>query len=594
MKKCTGFLLAAMLLCGCIFGSIGIAPRTAQAADTAYVAKDAPASVNAGYTPTQLQEGSFEHLPLDKLNKLTSTSGYIDAIYGVPWKTTDSVYEYVGNKYDVGYVNDYASENTPFGDVCVEMNATRDGVLYQDLPTNARDIIFWSLYHAPRNSPQTQSMSVSVGAPAGEPSAKNPNIQNGAVWTPDSLTGTGGYDVSGGRAALTVTVPSEGITASTKGTWKQAYGVYIVPEGQPTTRFAFTALIGGNHGNLLDNIHFDTLLGNLKVSNAGENLHVTGYWGKCDQNNGQTLDYIFKDKDGGTLASGSIDMSQLTGEDFQVDIDISKLSLDENSTAEFWHSAYPDAKTQTNLSLLFFRDDPKYDIPKADIGKPIAPIDVTDGVSGGKPGYTFSAEGLPDGFSISADGVITGSYPHPTKPGTATVKVTDSTGAWKSIEIAYGGTEPIAIDTPADPSDPGGAKSFTIDPIPPQEYTDGEITPEIVVRDPDGNPLIKDVDYTVEYQNNVEPGEAIVIIKGIGDYAGTLEEAFSIKAPPKTDEKAPPKTDTPAQSGDENSSMPKLGDRVSQQFWFAMMMLFLCLGAVLELFKKLPRYICKH
>ena len=232
-------------------------------------------------------------------------------------------------------------------------------------------------------------------------------------------------------------------------------------------------------------------------------------------------------------------------------------------------------------------------IPNTIFGKPTAPIDVTDGVSGGKPGYTFSAEGLPDGFSISADGVITGSYPHPTKPGTATIKVTDSEGAWRSIEIAYGGTAPIAIDAPADPVNPGEAKSFTIDPIPPQEFTGGEITPEIVVRDPDGNPLTKDVDYTVEYQNNVEPGEAIVVIKGIGDYAGTLEGAFSIKAPPGTDEKAPPKADTPAKDGDGDSSMPKLGDRTSQQFWFAMMMLFLCTGAVLELFK-LSRYTCKH
>ena len=115
----------------------------------------------------------------------------------------------------------------------------------------------------------------------------------------------------------------------------------------------------------------------------------------------------------------------------------------------------------------------------------------------------------------------------------------------------------------------------------------------MVVRDPDGNPLTKDVDYTVEYQNNVEPGEAIVVIKGIGDYAGTLEGAFSIKAPPGTDEKAPPKADTPAKDGDGDSSMPKLGDRTSQQFWFAMMMLFLCTGAVLELFK-LSRYTCKH
>ena len=528
MKKCVGFFLAAMLLCGCVLGSIGIAPRSVRAEGTAYVAKDAPASVNAGYTPTQLTNGSFEDYPANRFFPLSGTGIYgvgLSRADGAPWNTSDTSFDFFVKNDTAEWYAGVGVEYTPFGNYCVELNANTNGVLYQDLPTNSRDIIYWSLYHAPRaGGPAIQSMNVHIGAPAGAPSGVNPNISGGAEWTTAALSGTGGYDIAGGRAALAVTIPDGGINASTRGTWKQAYGVYIVPAGQSTTRFAFTAEQGGQFGNVLDNIHFDTLLGNLKVSNAGEYLHVTGHWGKCDQNAGQTLDYRFQDKDGATVASGSIDMSQLTGNDFQVDIDISKIGLDENSMAEFWHSAYPDAKTSVDLSMLFFRDDPKYDIPKADPGKPTSPIDVTDGVSGGKPGYTFSAEGLPDGFSISADGVITGSYSHPTKPGTATIKVTDSEGAWKTIEIAYGGTGPIDIGKPAN--------GITVEPIPPQGYTGSPVTPEPVVKDRDGNVLEKGKDYTVEYRDNTEPGKATAIITGIGDYTGAIEAPFEIKAPP--------------------------------------------------------------
>ena len=40
---------------------------------------------------------------------------------------------------------------------------------------------------------------------------------------------------------------------------------------------------------------------------------------------------------------------------------------------------------------------------------------------------------------------------------------------------------------------------------------------------------------------------------------------------------------------------PKTGDQVRRQFWATLMMLFICTGAILELFKhKKPKYICKH
>lgn len=51
------------------------------------------------------------------------------------------------------------------------------------------------------------------------------------------------------------------------------------------------------------------------------------------------------------------------------------------------------------------------------------------------------------------------------------------------------------------------------------EYTGVAITPRVVVRDGE-RLLVEGLDYAVSYENNVVPGEALVLIEGSGDYAG--------------------------------------------------------------------------
>lgn len=46
--------------------------------------------------------------------------------------------------------------------------------------------------------------------------------------------------------------------------------------------------------------------------------------------------------------------------------------------------------------------------------------------------------------------------------------------------------------------------------------------------------LIKDTDYTLEYKDNVNVGEATVIIHFIGNYSGEREQTFNIKRKPST------------------------------------------------------------
>ena len=54
------------------------------------------------------------------------------------------------------------------------------------------------------------------------------------------------------------------------------------------------------------------------------------------------------------------------------------------------------------------------------------------------------------------------------------------------------------------------------------------LTPVVTVLDPDGEALQADVDYSVEYQNNISPGTGSVKISGIGKYEGTIEKSFQI------------------------------------------------------------------
>ena len=52
--------------------------------------------------------------------------------------------------------------------------------------------------------------------------------------------------------------------------------------------------------------------------------------------------------------------------------------------------------------------------------------------------------------------------------------------------------------------------------------------PEVIVQDGSVT-LVKGTDYTVSYENNIEPGTADITITGIGNYTGTVTEQFTIE-----------------------------------------------------------------
>ncbi|MCQ2514475.1 MAG: fibronectin type III domain-containing protein [Ruminococcus sp.] len=61
------------------------------------------------------------------------------------------------------------------------------------------------------------------------------------------------------------------------------------------------------------------------------------------------------------------------------------------------------------------------------------------------------------------------------------------------------------------------------------QFNGSEIKPSVTVKC-DSNILKQDIDYTLEYIDNVNAGEAKVVIKGIENCTGTITKSFSIKA----------------------------------------------------------------
>ncbi len=70
--------------------------------------------------------------------------------------------------------------------------------------------------------------------------------------------------------------------------------------------------------------------------------------------------------------------------------------------------------------------------------------------------------------------------------------------------------------------------------IGPVNFTGQPLTPEVhVLSQYMGFPLIEGVDYTLSYRDNINAGTATAVIRGIGNYTGTLEKNFTILKSPE-------------------------------------------------------------
>uniref|UniRef100_UPI0006934538 isopeptide-forming domain-containing fimbrial protein n=1 Tax=Paucisalibacillus sp. EB02 TaxID=1347087 RepID=UPI0006934538 len=179
-------------------------------------------------TPVALFNGSFEEPPGP--GSMNGTFGYYE--YEVPgWNTTDDtggvkwieIWDYKEG-YPEGVVGLYPAP--PDGNRYAELNASGNGMLYQDVQTTPGQTIYWRLSH--KGLTGVDTMQLRIG-----PVTDNP------------------FDTS------VIEQMSDGNTA-----WGTYTGTYTVPAGQTSTRFGFEAVSTANgsigHGNHIDDIFLGT------------------------------------------------------------------------------------------------------------------------------------------------------------------------------------------------------------------------------------------------------------------------------------------------------------------------------------------------
>ncbi|GEM_PF-4122816 len=347
-RKVWAVLLAALMVLATIHFDDYVTVYAAS--DTISVAVDSTST----YSPTQIINGDFSARPhmAYTYNGTTYntwpgnvlTGEYISQSYpngtNGGWNTTENRI-YVGSLFEY-YCGSGVGRNGNGG--FVEMNAFNSAVLYQDLSTTGGDVIRWTLKHCSRKGygDDPQRMYVQVGAPeysggkivaaSGLNSSVNAHIQSAtlATYQYNGITngnGTLAFANASDLAALSV--------AQSNNNWNTASGIYVIPSGQTVTRFAFIAT--GNTpdgGNLLDDITFSTLVGNLSASgNSDGSATVKGYWGDSDK----TKKFCIKIGD----TVHQIDMQSVLNRNFEITIPASMIGNVEQITV--YHQDYVSA-----------------------------------------------------------------------------------------------------------------------------------------------------------------------------------------------------------------------------------------------------------
>jgi hypothetical protein len=137
------------------------------------------------------------------------------------------------------------------GSVHAELAANGLSSLFQDVGSIPGTTIRWSVKHRARVPGATDSMQVRIGSTT---------TQTAQTVTQFRVPNNDVYQVPTYGTTFTETSTTTIATSLTQG-WTEYRGSYVVPNGQTTTRFQFSATAGsGDQGNLLDDILFSPLI----------------------------------------------------------------------------------------------------------------------------------------------------------------------------------------------------------------------------------------------------------------------------------------------------------------------------------------------
>ena len=335
----------------------------------------------SAYVPTTIVNGSFDEEPwmdftydgvtyysckndadFSSWGKVEATDVVFNGVDG-GWNTTErswwhsSLFEYANGNIPTHAI----THNTSISNTgkYVEMNCYHACMLYQDLTTHGNDVIRWSLNHAvTTGGDETQAMRVEIGAPNRDGSGNivnasgwatnlNPQIElaskaiyrSTGVTDKDGNLSTFGFGSVSELQYLTVTK-----TDNSSGWWN-AQGVYVVPQGQSVTRFGFVSEASTpDRGNLLDDITFSTLIGNLSARQLESyDVELKGYWGETDAT--KSLKVVV-----GTTTY-NVDMTPVVGKNFKISIPATTIGA--ATSVHVYHQDYEDAgRTISLMSVL--------------------------------------------------------------------------------------------------------------------------------------------------------------------------------------------------------------------------------------------------
>ena len=156
-----------------------------------------------------------------------------------------------------------------------------------------------------------------------------------------------------------------------------------------------------------------------------------------------------------------------------------------------------------------------FEIVKANVADcviaPIADQPLAD--SGAQPALSITNEA---GVSLVAGKDYAATYSDNTRVGTAHVLVRGMGNYEGSQRASFAVIEQTDISNAA-----------VVEPIPDQVYTGSAIEPEVSVM-LDGIPMLRDSEFTVSFEDNVEPGTAHLVVTGVGAFCGAVDTTFKI------------------------------------------------------------------
>lgn len=377
-----------------------------------------------------LQNGSFENIDTQLLNKGQAAAFIPEGTTGLSWKTTGTDHQ-VEVVYAPSASSAYGVSTAPDGNQFAELNAEAQGALYQDVMSTPNTGLYWKIYHRARSGTDTMYLII---APTNlvediTTQAKLSNLASEILADPEGYAEKGYY--------------IQTITDGTS-TWGQYSGTYDVPDDVYLTRLFFVSATNSTVGNFIDAVAFSNLMpepdagyGNLTVSKTVSGIldtDIKNYQVKVDVTN--TTD--------GTSYSKILDFSKATkSDDGTYTLNYSLVELTAGTNYTVTETVLTD---MSNLSVDYETLGSTCSVNGTDISfNGTTTVTITEGTTN-----TVNVENKykPSNSNLVINNTVTGNLGSKDKPFEYTVAITDTDGNTTTETFTLSNSESKTISVP--------------------------------------------------------------------------------------------------------------------------------------------------